>query len=48
MRSKPVFAIIGMIVVLIILVVVVYFAWIGWNEEGRPVPDVDAETKADR
>lgn len=36
---------IGAIVVLIALAAVVYFAWIGWNQEGRPVPDVDVKTE---
>ena len=41
------FAIIGMIVVAILLLVVIYFAWVGWSERGRPVPEVDLESTTD-
>jgi len=36
---------IGGIVVFLVLAAIVYFAWIGWNREGRPVPDVDVTTR---
>lgn len=35
---------IGGLVVFLVLAAIVYFAWIGWNREGRPVPDVDVTT----
>ena len=45
-RRRSVFSIIGMIVVGIVLLVVLYFAWVGWSDRGRPVPDVDVTTSA--
>ena len=36
---------IGAIVVLLALAAIIYFAWIGWNERGRPVPEVDVTTE---
>lgn len=37
---------IGAVVVLLALAAVIYFAWIGWTERGRPVPDVDVTTQS--
>ena len=39
---------IGAVVVLLVLAAVAYFAWIGWNDRGRPVPDVDVTTQSSR
>ena len=46
-RRRSVFAIIGMIVVGIVVLVIAYFAWVGWNNRGRPVPDVDVKTEGE-
>jgi hypothetical protein len=43
-RRRSIFSIIGMVVVALVLAVVAYFAWVGWSERGRPVPDVDVKT----
>ena len=39
---------IGALVVLLALAAVIYFAWIGWNQQGRPIPDVDVTTQSAR
>lgn len=44
-RRFSLLKLIGGIVILLILAAVVYFAWIGWNERGRPVPEVDVDTQ---
>jgi len=41
MKPKSIFATIGLVVIGIIALIILYFAWIGWNERGKPVPDVD-------
>lgn len=45
-RRWSVFSIIGVIVVALIAAVVIYYAWVGWSERGRPVPDVDVKDTA--
>ncbi|HEV2293102.1 MAG TPA: hypothetical protein VGR35_04550 [Tepidisphaeraceae bacterium] len=43
-RRRSIFSIIGMIVVVVVVAIVLYFAWVGWSDRGRPVPDVDVKT----
>lgn len=43
MKGKSIFTIIGIIVFVIIALVVIYFAWVGWRERGKPVPEVDVD-----
>lgn len=45
MKSKSIFAIVGMVVVGILLLILMYFAWIGWNERGKPVPELNVSTQ---
>ena len=45
-RRRSIFSIIGMIVVGIVVLVVIYFAWVGWVNKGKPVPDVDVQRSA--
>ena len=45
-RRRSVFSIIGMLVVGLVLLVVLYFAYVGWSNKGKPVPDVDVKTSA--
>ena len=39
-------SIIGAIVVVLVAAVVIYFAWVGWVNKGKPVPDVDVKSAA--
>lgn len=43
MRGRSVFTILGVLVALIVALVVIYFAWVGWREKGKPIPDVDVK-----
>ena len=43
-RRRSIFSIIGMIVVAVVVLVVAYFAWVGWNNKGKPTPDFDVKT----
>ena len=45
-RRRSIFSIIGMIVVAAVVLVVAYFAWVGWTNKGKPVPDVDVKRDA--
>jgi hypothetical protein len=45
-RRWSVLSIIGAIVVLLVAAVVIYFAWVGWVDKGKPVPDVDVKSAA--
>ena len=47
-RRFSLLKLIGSLVVFVALAAVIYFAWIGWNKEGRPVPDVDVTTQSSR
>ena len=47
-RRFSVLKLIGGVVVLLAVLVLLYFAFIGWNQRGRPVPDVDVTTQSDR
>ena len=45
-RRWSLLSIIGAIVVLLVAAVVIYFAWVGWVDRGKPVPDVDVKSAA--
>jgi flagellar basal body-associated protein FliL len=45
-RRRSIFSIIGMLVVAVVVLVVAYFAWVGWNNKGKPTPDIDVKTNA--
>ena len=45
-RRRSVFSIIGMVVVAAVVAVLIYFAYIGWVNKGKPVPDVDVKQDA--